>query len=86
MLAHPVVPAAGLAMTLGVDRFLNEGRAVVNLIGNAVATLAIARWDRSLDTPRMRAVLQGKAVNGSQEMLAEPKPENVVFRDSSSPA
>jgi aerobic C4-dicarboxylate transport protein len=86
MFAHPVVPAAGLAMTLGVDRFLNEGRAVVNLIGNAVATLAIARWDLSLDTARMRAVLQGKAVNASQEMLAEPKPENVVFRDSSSTA
>jgi aerobic C4-dicarboxylate transport protein len=86
MLAHPVVPAAGLAMTLGVDRFLNEGRAVVNLIGNAVATLAIARWDLSLDTARMRAALQGKAVNGSQEMLAELKPENVVFRDSSSTA
>jgi aerobic C4-dicarboxylate transport protein len=86
MIAHPVVPAAGLAITLGVDRFLNEGRAVVNLIGNAVATLAIARWDLSLDTARMRAALQGKSVNGSQEMLAEPKPENVVFRDSSSTA
>jgi aerobic C4-dicarboxylate transport protein len=86
MLAHPVVPAAGLAMTLGVDRFLNEGRAVVNLVGNAVATLAIARWDLSLDTARMRAALQGISVNGSQEILAEPKLENVVFRDSSNTA
>jgi aerobic C4-dicarboxylate transport protein len=60
MLAHPVVPAAGLAITLGVDRFLNEGRSVVNLIGNAVATVAIARWDRSLDIERMHAVLQGR--------------------------
>src|SRR4029077_2269424 len=82
MIAHPVIPAAGLAITLGVDRFLNEGRAVVNLIGNAVATLAIARWDRSLDTARMHAVLQGRVADRSQEILAEPNPENVVFRDS----
>jgi aerobic C4-dicarboxylate transport protein len=60
MMAHPIIPAAGIAITLGVDRFLNEGRAVINLIGNAVATLAIARWDRSLDSACMRAVLRGE--------------------------
>ncbi|WP_424628625.1 cation:dicarboxylate symporter family transporter [Bradyrhizobium sp. SYSU BS000235] len=70
MLAHPVIPAAGIAITLGVDRFLNEGRAVVNLIGNAVATLAIARWDNSLDVPRMRAVLQGKVPLLDDEIVA----------------
>jgi aerobic C4-dicarboxylate transport protein len=86
MLAHPVVPAAGLAITLGVDRFLNEGRAVLNLIGNAVATLAIARWDRSLDTARMHAVLRGKVANRSHAILAQPNPENVMLRDSSSTA
>jgi aerobic C4-dicarboxylate transport protein len=86
MLAHPVVPAAGLAMTLGVDRFLNEGRAVINLIGNAVATLAIARWDRSLDTARMHAVLRGETAKRSQEILAQPSPKNVLFRDSSGDA
>jgi aerobic C4-dicarboxylate transport protein len=70
MLAHPVVPAAGLAITLGVDRFLNEGRAVLNLMGNAVAMLAIARWDGSLDTVRMRAVLQG-SMPDSEDMAPE---------------
>jgi hypothetical protein len=59
---------------------------VVNLIGNAVATLAIARWDRSLDTARMHAVLQGKGPSRSQEIVTEPNPENVVFRNSSSTA
>ena len=59
-MAHPIVPAAGIALTLGVDRFLNEGRAVLNLIGNAVATLAISRWDGALDEVRMRQVLSGK--------------------------
>jgi aerobic C4-dicarboxylate transport protein len=71
MLAHPAVPAAGLAITLGVDRFLNEGRAVINLVGNAVATLAVARWDHSLDAVRMHAVLQGKVRNGGEEIVAE---------------
>jgi aerobic C4-dicarboxylate transport protein len=60
LVAHPIVPAAGIALTLGVDRFLNEGRAVLNLIGNAVATLAISRWDGALDEVRMRQVLSGK--------------------------
>ncbi len=59
MTAYPYVPAAGLAITLGVDRFLNEGRAVINLVGNAVAVLAVSRWDGALDQARMRAVLAG---------------------------
>jgi aerobic C4-dicarboxylate transport protein len=80
MLAHPIVPAAGLAITLGVDRFLNEGRAVINLIGNAVATLAIARWDGSLDTVRMHAVLQGKVPDLDEDPAAEPQAETPVFR------
>jgi aerobic C4-dicarboxylate transport protein len=44
-----VVPVAGLALLLGVDRFLSEARAITNLIGNAVATLAVARWEGSLE-------------------------------------
>lgn len=59
MVAFPIIPAAGIAITLGVDRFLNEGRAVLNLVGNAVATVAISRWDNSLDIARMHAVLRG---------------------------
>lgn len=79
MIAHPVVPAAGLAITLGVDRFLNEGRAVINLIGNAVATLAIARWDGSLDVVRMRAVLQGKAPQLDEEAGGESPAKARIF-------
>ena len=79
MIAHPVVPAAGLAITLGVDRFLNEGRAVINLIGNAVATLAIARWDGSLDAVRMRAVLQGKAPQLDEEAGGESPAKARIF-------
>ena len=57
----PHIPAAGLVLLLGVDRFLNEARAVTNLIGNSVATVAVARWDGALDVAQARAVLaEGK--------------------------
>jgi aerobic C4-dicarboxylate transport protein len=43
------VPVAGLVLLLGVDRFMNEARAVTNLIGNGVATIAVAKWDGAFD-------------------------------------
>lgn len=52
-----ILPVAGLALLLGVDRFMSESRAVTNLIGNGVAGLAIAKWEGALDQKRMRAVL-----------------------------
>lgn len=58
----PALPVAGLVLLLGVDRFLNQARAVVNLIGNSVATVAVARWDGALDLDRARAVLRGEPV------------------------
>ena len=51
------LPVAGLALLLGVDRFMSEARAITNLIGNGVATLAIARWEGDLDVSKMRAAL-----------------------------
>ena len=51
------VPVSGLVLLLGVDRFLNEARAVTNLIGNSVATVAIAKWDGALDMDKARATL-----------------------------
>jgi len=44
----PSVPVAALALILGIDRFMSEARAVTNLIGNAVATLVVSRWEREL--------------------------------------
>lgn len=55
------VPVVGLVLLLGVDRFLNEARAVTNLIGNAVATVAVAKWDGMLDLGRAREALAGDA-------------------------
>jgi len=54
------IPFAGLVVLLGVDRFINEARAVTNLIGNGVATMALARWDGALDEHRAREVLDGR--------------------------
>jgi aerobic C4-dicarboxylate transport protein len=56
----PIIPAHGLVLLLGIDRFLNEARAVTNLIGNAVATVAVARWDKALDRDRAKRILSGK--------------------------
>lgn len=51
------IPVVGLALLLGVDRILNEARAVTNLIGNGVATIVVSKWERLLDTARLRAML-----------------------------
>lgn len=56
-----VIPVAAMALILGVDRFLSEGRALTNVIGNGVATLAVARWEGTLDRARLAAELGGKA-------------------------
>jgi aerobic C4-dicarboxylate transport protein len=57
--AFPSIPVAGLTLLLGVDRFMSEARAITNLIGNAVATMVIAKWNGALDLERARRVLDG---------------------------
>ncbi len=54
------VPVAGLALILGIDRFMSEARALTNLVGNGVATVLVAKWTGELDTERMRAQLNGE--------------------------
>lgn len=55
------IPVAGMVLLLGVDRFMSEARAITNTIGNAVGTMAIAKWVGALDSDRMNQVLDGKA-------------------------
>ena len=57
--AIPSIPLTGLALLLGVDRFMSEARAITNLIGNAVATVVVAHWDGALDRDRARRILEG---------------------------
>jgi aerobic C4-dicarboxylate transport protein len=54
------VPVAGLALILGIDRFMSEARALTNFIGNSVATLVVAKWCKELDTDRLTAVLNNE--------------------------
>lgn len=56
----PAVPVAGMALILGIDRFMSECRALTNFIGNAVATIVVARWEGELDETRLANVLSGK--------------------------
>ena len=50
----PTIPVAGMALILGIDRFLSMFRAAVNMIGNGVATLVLARWEGELDAPTLK--------------------------------
>ncbi|WP_294280743.1 dicarboxylate/amino acid:cation symporter [uncultured Sphingomonas sp.] len=53
----PDVPVAGMALILGVDRFMSECRSLTNFIGNAVATVVVARWENALDQDALNAAL-----------------------------
>ena len=58
----PDIPLAGMALILGIDRIMSAGRAVVNIVGNAVAAVVMAGMEGELDRDRMRRVLSGAAL------------------------
>ncbi|BEP43231.1 dicarboxylate/amino acid:cation symporter [Variovorax sp. V15] len=61
------VPVAGLALILGIDRFMSEARALTNLIGNGVATIVVAKWTNELDENRLQAGLNNESWVEAQE-------------------
>ncbi|HEV7617304.1 MAG TPA: dicarboxylate/amino acid:cation symporter [Burkholderiaceae bacterium] len=63
------VPVEGLALILGIDRFMSEARALTNLIGNGVATIVVARWTGDVDSERMQRILN----NETEEEAEEPE-------------
>ena len=65
------LPVAGLALILGIDRFMSEARALTNLIGNGVATIVVAKWTGDLDIDRM----QRELTNASGVESDEPEEE-----------
>ncbi|CAN7616206.1 C4-dicarboxylate transporter DctA [Brucella pseudogrignonensis] len=69
------VPVAGLVLLLGVDRFMNEARAVVNLIGNGVATIAVAKWEGELDMDTVRQVIAEQKGQTPRKITAQALPE-----------
>ena len=56
----PLIPVAGIALVIGIDRLMNEIRAITNLIGNAVAAIVVARWEGEMDLEQARRVLDGE--------------------------
>jgi aerobic C4-dicarboxylate transport protein len=59
----PAVPLAGMTLILGIDRFMSECRALTNFIGNAVASLVVARWEGQLDRDKLAAALDGEPLD-----------------------
>ena len=57
----PTIPIAGLALILGVDRFMSEARALTNLIGNGVATVVAAKWENELDMQQLNRAFSKEA-------------------------
>ena len=53
----PTIPVAGMALILGIDRFLSMFRATVNMIGNGIATVVLARWEGEFDSETLREQL-----------------------------
>lgn len=64
----PSVPVAGMALILGVDRFMSECRSLTNFIGNAVATVVVSAWEGGLDRNRLDAAMSGHPLAPTPDM------------------
>lgn len=71
------VPVAGIALILGIDRFMSEARALTNLIGNGVATLVVAKWCGELNSDTLnRELAQGPAASATPVMVSSTEVQN----------
>jgi aerobic C4-dicarboxylate transport protein len=59
----PEVPVAGMALILGVDRFMSECRSLTNFVGNAVATIVVSKWENALDHDALDRALAGTEID-----------------------
>ncbi len=64
------LPVAGLALILGIDRFMSKARALTNLVGNGVATIVVAKWVKELDHKKLDDVLNNRAPDGKTHELS----------------
>jgi len=74
--AMPTIPVAGLALIIGIDRFMSEARSITNLIGNGVGTVVVAGWDGALNKRRMTRILNGETPQEADE------PEEVLAAET----
>ena len=79
----PSVPIAGMALILGIDRFMSECRALTNFVGNAVATLVVARWEGELDREALHAALGSRPgrLAAPPDPAAGPGDRDVITAD-----
>jgi len=65
----PTIPVAGMALILGIDRFMSEARALTNFVGNGVATVVVSKWEKELDVQRMDDVLHNRVpLDGEKDL------------------
>jgi aerobic C4-dicarboxylate transport protein len=76
------VPVAGLALILGIDRFMSEARALTNLIGNGVATVVVGKWCNELDEARMKRVLDNETEEDAEapEKILDAVDEHIAAK------
>ena len=67
------IPIIGVAILLGIDQLLDMGRTTVNLLGNCVATVVIARWENEFDYNKMNKYI----ASGSEKLESKPYPEEI---------
>lgn len=89
--ANSAIPAVGIALIVGIDRFMSEARAITNVIGNGVGTLVVARWQGQLDRARLKEVLDDPSLvdadalmdrrhGADDERPADPEPAGTAPR------
>lgn len=77
----PSVPVAGMALILGIDRFMSECRALTNFMGNAVATLVVAKWEGALDRAALKRALDGRSSKKPASAVVVPNKELALAED-----
>ncbi len=75
------IPVSGLVLLVGIDRFLNEARAVTNLIGNGVATIAVAKWEGALDLEQMKRAFAASAAGRELPAPQAQEPQLAASED-----
>jgi len=79
----PTVPVTAMVLILGIDRFMSECRALTNIIGNGVAAIVVAAWEKELDRDRLRAALGGRRLRaGAGNAAAAPTVPTVPVVDA----
>jgi Na+/H+-dicarboxylate symporter len=78
----PSIPVAGLALILGIDRFMSEARSLTNFIGNGLAAIVVAHWERELDRETLARELSGGAAVPVRSAAPREEPAGVVAEES----